>query len=115
MKTTFEARAVGIVFQGRSTLPATPSLRRLKSTMRYGLLVAAAAEAHGDAAGVVAAAFLGLADRQGLDGLALVKIAAIDERELAKARRGRIVCLPKPWSLVLRGRWSRRCDSRPQA
>ena len=87
-----EAGAVRIVLQPLD-LADDVELAALEVDDAVRLLVAAAAEAHGDAAGVVAAALLGLADGQSLDRLALVEIAAIDDRELAKARRGRLVCL----------------------
>ena len=74
-----EARAVGIVFQPLD-LARDIELAPLEVDDAIGLLVAAAAEAHGDPAGVVATALLGLADSQRLDRLALVELAAVDDR-----------------------------------
>src|SRR5262249_6011887 len=79
-----------------------------------GLLVAAAAEAHGGAAGIVAAAVLVLALGQRLDRLALVERGAIDEHQLTLARRGRVVILERHLKLSLTARWSRRCGDPPR-
>ena len=56
-------------------------------------LVATAAEADGDAAEVLPAAGGRLALRQRLHRLALVELTAVDEHELAQARRDRFECL----------------------
>ena len=75
-------------YSSRSTLAGTSTLRRLKSTT-VGLLQTAAAEAHGDAAVVVAAALRAQGLRQRLDRFALVElaIAAVDDDELATGWR----------------------------
>ena len=56
-------------------------------------LVSAAPETDRDAAEVVAAAGRRLALGELLDRLALVELTAVDEHELAKARRDRFECL----------------------
>ena len=66
-------------YSSRSTFAGDVELAALEVDDAIGLLVAAAAKAHGDAAGIVAAALLGLADGQRLDRLALVELAAIDD------------------------------------
>src|SRR6185312_1726349 len=86
-----ERGAVRIVFQpldnGRHVcLPA------LEIDVAIGLLVAAAAEPHGDPAGVVAAALSELALGERLDRLALVEGRTIDHDQLALAGRRGIVC-----------------------
>ncbi len=68
----------GIVLQPLD-LAGDIELAALEVDDAIGLLVAAAAEANGNAAGVVAAALLGLADGQRLDRLALIELAAIDD------------------------------------
>ncbi len=87
-----EARPVGVVFQPLD-LAGDVELAALEVDDAVRLLVTAAAETHGDAASVVAAALLGLADGQRLDRLAPVETAAIDDGELAQARRRRLECL----------------------
>ena len=89
-----EARAVGIVFQPLD-LGRDIELATLEVDDAIGLLVTAAAEAHGDPAGVVASALLGLADGQRLHRLALVELAAVDDDELSKARRDRLKCFER--------------------
>ena len=84
-----EGGAVRIVFQpldGRRHV----DLGALEVDDAVGLLVAAAAKAHGDAAGVVAAAAAMLALGQRLDRLALVERRTIDHHQLALARRRRV-------------------------
>ena len=80
-------RAVGIVLDplhaGRVAEPPAP----LEVDDAVGPLVAAAAEAHGDPAGVVAPALLRQAFRQRLDRLALVEALAVDDHELPEAGR----------------------------
>src|SRR5277367_4716195 len=89
-----EAGAVGIIFQPLD-LAGDVELAAFEIDDAVGLLVTAAAETHRDPPGIVAAALLGLADGERLDRLALVEVAAVDERELAKARRDRLVCLER--------------------
>src|SRR5579859_6578007 len=85
-----EAGAVRIVFEaldfGRRIEPAA-----LEVDPPIRLLVAAAAIAAGDRAGIVAAAGRILAFRQGLHRLAGVKAGAVDQHQLALPRRYRIV------------------------
>ena len=94
-----ERRAVGIVFEPLD-LGRNIELAPLEVDDAIGLLVAAAAETHGDPASVVAAALRGLALGQRLDRLALVELAAVDDDELAKARRDRLECLQRHWSIL---------------
>src|SRR5207237_8238429 len=85
-----EPGAVGIVFD---TLDAAGDveLAPLEIDAPVSLLVAAAAEAHGGPAVVVAPARRVLAFGQRLDGLAPVERRAIDQNQLAVARRDRLV------------------------
>src|SRR5271168_141801 len=87
-----EAGPVRVVFHPLD-LADDVELATLEIDDAIGLLVSAAAEANGNAAGVVSAALLGLADGQRLQRLALIELAAIDDGQLANARRRRIVCL----------------------
>src|SRR5205814_7558379 len=89
-----EGGAVRIVFkpldQGRRVvLPA------LEIDDPVAPLVAAAAPAHRDAAGIVAPALLPQALGQALDRLAFPQLAAIDDDEVALRRGGRIECLER--------------------
>src|SRR5947209_1824724 len=81
-----EGRAVRIIFEPLD-LPSNAGLTPLEVDDAISLLVAAAAEAHRDAAVIVAAAGRALALGQALDGLAFIKVAPVDDDELAKARR----------------------------
>ncbi len=85
-----EARAVRIVLEPLD-LGRDVELAALEVNDAVGLLMAAATKAHGDPARVVATALLRPAHGQGLEGLALVELAAVDEGELAQTRRRRIV------------------------
>ena len=76
-------------YSSRSTFAGDVELAPLEVDHAVGLLVAAAAEAHRDAAVIVAAAARMLAFGQRLDRLALVERRAIDQHQLALARRGR--------------------------
>src|SRR5262245_18122446 len=82
-----DGRAVGIVFE-----PLHPRghvmLGAPEVDTAVGLLVAATDMAHGDAPVVVAAARLGLALGQQLDGPALPQMAAVHLHQLAQARSG---------------------------
>ena len=69
-----------------------PALAALVAGLAVAL-VAAAAEADGDAAEIVAAARGRLALGERLDRLALVELTAVDQHELAQARRDRFECL----------------------
>ena len=89
-----EARAVGIVFEPLD-LGRDIKLAPLEIDDAIGLFMTAAAEAHGDPAGVVATALLGLADSQRLHRLALVELAAVDDHELSKARGSRLKCFER--------------------
>src|SRR5665213_4244783 len=86
-----ERGAVRIVFQpfdhGRRV-----DLAALEVDGAVGLLVAAAAEPHGDAAGVVATALPALALGQRLDRLALVEARTIHHHQLALAGGRGVVC-----------------------
>src|SRR5579871_6181436 len=99
-----EGGAVRIVFQPLD-LRDDIQLAPLEVDDAIGLLVTAAAKPHRHAAGIVAAALLGLANGQPLEGLALVKLAAVDDGELTKARRRRFECLKRhdPKSSEARG------------
>ena len=90
-------------YSSRSTVAGMSNLRRLKSIDAVGALVPAAAPARGDAAEIVAAAGLGQALGQRLYRLALVEPRAVDDHQLALARRRRIVMFSVPWL----------CSSRP--
>jgi len=82
--------AVGVIFDALD-LGRHVELAALEVDHPVGLLVAAAAEPHGDAAGVVAAAIAELALGQRLYRLALVERRTIDHDQLALARRRGIV------------------------
>ena len=73
-------------YSSRSTVAGTSNLRALEIDDAVAPLVAAAAPAHGDAAGVVAAALAAQALGQRLDRLALAQLAAVDDDELALRR-----------------------------
>src|SRR5579871_6450366 len=103
-----EAGAVRIIFQPLDGCGHI-DLLALEVNDAERLLVAAAAETHGDAAGIVAAARRLLAFGQRLDRLALVERRTIDHHQLALARRRGIVCLECHREYCLRVRWSRRC------
>src|SRR5262245_14208677 len=85
-----EAGAVGIVFDALD-LGRHVEFAALEIELAVGLLVAAAAETHGDASAVVAPAARALAFGQGLHRRAAMEAGAIDQDELALARRDRIV------------------------
>src|SRR5690606_34161751 len=68
-------------------------LRTLEVDDAVRTLVTAANEAGRDTAEIVAAARRLEADRQTLDGLALVKARTVDDHQLARARRNRLVFL----------------------
>src|SRR5690606_7611900 len=87
-----ECRAVRIVFE---TLHRTghAELATLEVDDAVRTLVTAADETGGDAAVVVAAAALAQAFRQALDRLTLVETGTVDDHELARARRNRVVVL----------------------
>src|SRR5499426_2329026 len=87
-----EAGAVGIVFDALD-LGRHVEFAALEIDLAVGLLVAAAAEAHGDAPAVVAPAARGLAFGQGLHRRAAMEAGAVDQDELALARRDRFVGL----------------------
>src|SRR5262249_46275733 len=98
-----EAGAVGVVLDaldlGRHVELAAPEI-----DLAVGLLVTAAAEAHGDAAVVVAPPARILAFRELLDRRAAVKPGAIDQDDLALARRDGIVGLECHGALPLQAR-----------
>ena len=83
-----EGGAVGIVLEALD-LGGHIDLATLEVDEAIGLLVAATAEAHGDATGIVAAALRMLALGQRLDRLALVELAAVDDHQLPEAWRDR--------------------------
>src|SRR5215207_8436078 len=85
-----ERRAVRIVFDPLDRRRLARMLAALEIHVAIGLLVAAAAEAHGDAAEIVAAAGADLALGQRLDRLALVELAAVDDHQLPQAGRDRL-------------------------
>src|ERR1700722_11305440 len=89
-----EARAVRIVFQPLD-LARDIELAPLEVDDAVGLFVAAGAEPHGDPTGVVASALRRFANSERLHGLALVEPAPVDDDELSKARRSRIVCFER--------------------
>src|SRR3954453_7640392 len=85
-----ESGPIGIVFDplhGRRRV----KLAALEVDLAVGLLVAAAAESHHGAAGIVAPARRALANGQRLDRRAAIKAGAVDEHELALARRRGII------------------------
>src|SRR5262249_18476674 len=108
-----EARAVRIVFQALDSrryieFPATeidPSV---------GLLMAAAAEPRGDASVIVTAARRVLTLGQRLDRWALVQGRAIDDHQLALARRHRIVFFQRHRNALLTIPWSHRSGDLPR-
>src|SRR5580692_8800760 len=99
--------AVRIVFEpldlGRSV-----ELAALEVDLAVGLLVAAAAIARGDVAVVVAAAGRMLAFGQRFDRLAGIERGAVDQHQLALARRDRIILLQCHPRRSLTDPWSRR-------
>src|SRR5262245_12045997 len=82
-------------------------LAALEVDLAVGLLVATAAEAHRDAAVVVAAAGRVLALGQRLDRSAAMQARAVDDDQLALARRGRVIGF-QCHRRYLTGPWSRR-------
>ena len=87
-----EGGAVRIVFDPLD-LGRHIELAALEVDLAVGLLVAAAAEARGDVAVIVAAAGRHLALGQSLDRLAAMQTRAVDQHQLALTGRGRIICL----------------------
>src|SRR6185437_7530723 len=87
-----ESRTVRIVFE---TLDRADDveLATLEIDDAVRTLVTAADEAGRDAAVIVAAAGLGQALGQALDGLALVEARTVDDDQLAGARRYRVIML----------------------
>ena len=78
-------------YSRRSTVAGHIEFRALEIDDAIALLVTAALPAHRHAAGVIAAAMAVLAFGQRLDGVALVKLRAVDQHQLALARRRRLV------------------------
>src|SRR6185437_12670383 len=113
-----KARAVGIIFEpldGRRHV----KLGTFEVDLAVGVLVAAAAEARGDATVIIAAAGRALSFSQGLERRSLMQTGTVDVDQLALARRRRIVSL-QCHDALLTTPWSRRCGdplrgSRPRA
>src|SRR5215510_3751214 len=106
-----EGGAVRIVFEPLDGRRHT-ELAALEIDLAVGLLVAATAEAHRDAAVVVAAAGRVLALGQRFDRSAAMQARAVDDDQLALARRGRVIGF-QCHRRYLTGPWSRRwCDLR---
>src|SRR6516164_3517538 len=87
-----EAGAVGVIFDALD-LCRHIELAPLEIDAAISPFVAAAAKPHRDTAIVVAAAAGSLARCQGFDWGSAVQSGAIDQHELALARRDRIICL----------------------
>src|SRR5262249_32256276 len=87
-----ECGSVGIVFDAFDGC-RNVALLPLEVDNAVGLLVTAAAKAHGDAPIVVAPAARILAVRQGPHRLATVQARTIDDHELASAWRDRVIGL----------------------
>src|SRR5205085_1716001 len=88
-----ERGAVRIVLDPLDRRRHAELLATLEVDVAQHPLVTTTAEADGDAAEVVTAAGGALALRQRLHRLALVELTAVDEHELAQARRDRFECL----------------------
>src|SRR5262249_1857939 len=101
-----ETGAVRIVFEPLDGCRHI-ELAALEVDLAIGLLGAAATEAHRDAAVVVAAAGRALALGQRLDRVAAMQARAVDDDQLALARRGRVVGF-ECHRRYLTGPWSRR-------
>src|SRR5882672_206825 len=106
-----EGGAIRVVFEPLDSRRHV-ELAALEVDLAVGFLVAAAAEAHGGAAVIVAAAARALTLGQRLHRRAAMQARAIDDDQLALARRGRVIgfewhrrFLTDPWSR----RW---CDLR---
>src|SRR5690606_34956373 len=93
-----ERGAVGIVLQPFDRRLDAP-LGALEVDDPVALLVAAAAAAGRQAAGIVAPALLAQAFGQRLLGLARVQLAAVHQDEAPAARRGRFILRQSHWSL----------------
>src|SRR5262249_16921048 len=85
-----EAGAVRVIFDALD-LGRDIEFAALEVDLAVSLFMAAAAEAHGDAAAVIAPAARILALGQGFHGGAPVEPGAIDQTERALARRNRVV------------------------
>src|SRR5207248_1137167 len=85
-----EGGAVRVVFDALN-LRRRVELAPLEVDQAVGLLVTTAAEAHGHAAGIVAATRRMLPFGQHLYRCAMIKAGAIDQHQLALARRNRVV------------------------
>src|SRR5215470_5694389 len=106
-----EGGAVRIVFEPLHSRRHI-ELAALEVDLAVRLLVATAAEAHGDAAVVVAAAGRALALGQRLDRVATMQARSVDDDQLALARRGGVVGF-QCHRRYLTGPWSRQwCDLR---
>src|SRR5688572_12387672 len=103
-----EAGAVRIVFEALD-LGRHIELAPLEVDLAIALLVAAPAETHRGAAVIVAATARMLALGQLLERLPAVEAIAVDQHQLALARRDRIVILERHLSSPPTVRWSRRC------
>src|SRR5262249_969705 len=106
-----EAGAVRIVFEPLDGCGHV-ELATLEVHLAVGLLVTAAAEAHRDAAVVVASAGRVLSFGQLFDRRAAMQCGAVDNDELPLARRSRVIGL-ECHRCSLTDPWSRRwCDPR---